>query len=235
MADEQTNDAKVLSAPYTAFSSIRTALKQMKEHGIPNRIDRSVLTNFSGAVSSQVMTALKFLGLTDSEGRPREALAPLVAACEDEKSWPGALSPVIRSAYAPMFEQDLEKLSPSQFNELFKRSYPGADAVLRKSMTFFLNAAREAGIPISAYILKNKKPRTASGKRKLPTQKARSNGNRGEVDPPPPPPAPPAPSSTLNKPMEYMLLDLLSPSMTDEQRQAVWTLISFVKQPKGAA
>src|SRR5687767_15335518 len=40
----------------------------------------------------------------------------------------------------------------------FRTSYPAADGdTLRKCMTFFLNAVRDANIPISTYIMKNKK------------------------------------------------------------------------------
>jgi hypothetical protein len=235
MTDE-IQESRAPAAPYTAFSSVKTAVRQMKEHGIPSRVDRSVLTNFSGAVTSQVMTALKFLSLIDSEGRPGNGLKSLVDAIDSESDWPKALAQVLQYAYAPLFAADLQTASPSQFNELFKKNYPGADDVLRKSMTFFLNAAREANIPISKYILKNKKPRANPAKRRASKPVARNVGGsktpfrQGAEDATPPPP------NTDNKPMEYQLLDLIGPEMSEEERAAVWTLIGYVKkQPKGAA
>jgi hypothetical protein len=101
MAIDQSNGDRALSAPYIAFSSKKTALKQMKEHGIPSRIDRSVLTNFSGAVASQLMTAFKFLGLTDSDGRPQQPLRELVLAVDVEP---------LRKSFAPHTRRSLSKI-----------------------------------------------------------------------------------------------------------------------------
>jgi hypothetical protein len=229
MADEQTNDqGRASAAPYTAFSSIKTAVKLMKEHGLPSRIDRSVLTNFSGAVVTQVMTALKFLGLIDGDGRPTASLKILVETIDDENTWPTQLAEVIRGAYAPLFTIDLERASPSQFHELFKKSYPGADDVVRKSVTFFLNATREAKIPVSPYIMKNKKPRNVFAKRRTPRQKPTTNAdvsnalNAAIVHA--------ATPQTVTKPLEYLLLDLINQDMEKEEREAVWTLINYLKR-----
>ncbi len=150
----------------------------MKEHGAaPSRIDRSVLTSFSGAVGGQVLTMLKFLGLTDDVGHPTDELGKLIKAY-DTDAWPAALSEVLRRAYAPLFKLNLETASPNQFNEHFRKSYPAADEVSRKSMTFFLNAMREAGIKISPYIMKGKKPRSVTAKRRTPPKATARAGQK---------------------------------------------------------
>src|SRR5258708_2589078 len=131
------HEAATMSAPYVAFQSIKTLAKDLKAHGVPSRIDRSVLGNFSGSVAKQVVTALRFLGLTDVNNHSTVDLDLLVKAY-DTAAWSPTLADVIRTAYAPMFQLNLETATPSQFNEKFRKTYPGADAVMRKQSTFFL-------------------------------------------------------------------------------------------------
>ncbi len=181
-----------LQPPYVSFQSIKTALAQFKEHETPDRIDRSVLTNFSGAVGSQILTALRFLGLTDHDGRPTVQMKKLVAAYGAD-DWPSELEAVLEDAYAPIFELSLATCSPSQFIEKFKGTYKGAEDVIRKSMTFFLNAASDAQIPVSSFIMKARKPRGPSTKRRPRSSEPRPS-KAEEKSPPPPPPPPPSPS-----------------------------------------
>src|ERR1700680_1704457 len=115
-------DAKV-TPPYTSFPSLKTLLKNLKEHTIPRRIDRSVLGNsFSNAVGSQLLTALKFLGLTNAANEPTEALEPLVHEFGTEE-WKTSLRMVLETAYPPLFDLNLETASAAQFNERFRSAY----------------------------------------------------------------------------------------------------------------
>ena len=66
--------------PYTSYRTFRTFIDDLHEHGIPSRIDRSVLTRFSGVVGTQLMHALRFLGLIEDDGRPTQHLRELVSA-----------------------------------------------------------------------------------------------------------------------------------------------------------
>jgi hypothetical protein len=165
MVQDAENPKHQLSPPYTAFASVKTLFGSLKEHGLPGRIDRSVLTNFSGAVGSQIITALRFLGLIDADNRPNPDFQTCLDAYGTD-AWPQALGNMVKQAYEPIFQLDLKTASPSQFTEKFRGTYPNKEETLRKCLTFFLNAAREAELPISAYIMKNKKPRSSNGPRK---------------------------------------------------------------------
>jgi hypothetical protein len=173
-------------------------------------------------VVGQLLPALKFLGLTDDDGKPTDNLHEVVAAVDDEKAWPPALASVVKAAYAPLFQINLETASPNQFSEHFRKTYPGAEDVSRKSQTFFLNAAREAGLKVSSYIMKNKKPRTTPAKKR-----SKTNGNKNadtpdlRDDPPPPPAAAKLPSEVL--------LALFDAQMKDAEKNAIWTLIQYFK------
>lgn len=220
--DTATDTAKGPAAPYTSYLTVRNILRDMKQHGVPTRVDRSVFPNLAGGTVGQVLPAMKFLGLTDNDGHPTKRMVALVASADTEQ-WPKALEEVIRAAYAPLFSINLEAASPGQFLELFRKTYPGAEDVSRKSQTFFLNAAREARITISPYIMKGKKPRSAPAKKRVKSPQPRPEAV-------PVRPSLEHLSTPVQKPMEYMLLDLMGGNMNEEERTAVWTLINYLKR-----
>jgi hypothetical protein len=158
-ADEGKSSSQL--PPYTAFQSLKSGLAVLYEHVIPTRIDRSVWGNkFSGSVASQVLTALRFLRLIDQDGVPTKHLRPLVESMGDKAEWATQLGVVLRAAYEPIFSLDLEKATASQFYERFRVVYGADGETGRKCVTFFLNAAREADIPVSPFLTVSAKPRT---------------------------------------------------------------------------
>ena len=178
------------------------------------------MTRFSGVVGSQLTHALRFLGLIEGQGRPTERLRALVNAYGAGR-WPEALSELIRQEYAPIFAIDLEAATPSHFNEAFRKAFPAADAVVQKCVTFFLYAANDAGVTISGRVMKGRKPRSLTPRRRrseaapaaqgagLPLLEASRIGER--------------------KPSEMLLLHLEPNDMDEEQQAAVWTLLKYFK------
>lgn len=217
-------ETKALTPPYVAFATFKTMLAGFKEHVLPARIDRSVLGNFSGIVGGQLLTTLRFLGLVDSNNRPLQDLADLVVALNGEH-WPTELGQVLRNAYAPIFKLDLETASPSQFNEHFADAYPGEGSTQRKSMTFFLTAVQEAKLPISPYILKNKKPRSGPTKKRMPRQNFQGQKNEprnNERDDPPP--------LVEQKLSEQVLAVLDNENLEKEVEGAVYVLLKYLRR-----
>lgn len=225
MPDASGAPSKTPTAPYTAFQTIKTTAKYMKEHGVPDRLDRSVFPTFSGAVIGQLITALKFLDAIDADGRPKPALKALVHAYETD-AWATTLAEVIKKAYVRLFDLNLETASPQQFTERFRKEYPAAEDVSRKSITFFLNAAREGQIKVSPYIMRNKKPRSGPTKRRAPKANGtaatqNSNGATQQT-------SPSATVETAAKKSSEIILGLLDmKEMTKEEQDAVWTLLRF--------
>lgn len=214
------------TAPYISFLTVKNVLKDMKQHGTPTRIDRSMFPNLAGGTVGQLLPALKFLKLMDDSGVPSDDLKKLIAALGTEDAWASELSKVVRASYAPLFKLNLEAASPAQFVELFRATYPGTEDVSRKSQTFFLNAAREAGIKISQFIMRNKKPRSGPTKKRAKSgtgNAADSSGGNGagrqnDND-----------QSTQKLPSE-ILLGLLNPAdMKKPEQDAIWTLIIHFK------
>jgi Family of unknown function (DUF5343) len=217
--------------PYTSYRTFKTFIEDLHEHGVPSRIDRSVLTRFSGVVGTQLMHALRFLGLIEEDGRPTSRLKDLVNA-HGAGHWSEKLLELLRYEYAPMFAIDLETATPSHFNEAFRRAFPAADAVVQKCVTFFLYAANDAGVKISGRVLKGRKPRSLTPRRKAARADfAHSPMKEFEAAPPQPREAlPPAlPAIEGKKPSEILLMHLDLNEMDDEQQAAVWTLLKYFK------
>jgi hypothetical protein len=178
--DQNGESEKRVAAPYISYQTIKTFIAPLKEHVIPNRIDKSLLRSFSGAVQAQLMTALKFLRLINEDGTPSESLKKLVSAYGTD-NWEEELQGVLRDSYPELFDIPLAKVSPSEFSEAFKKSYPCEGETLRKGITFFLNAGRDAGVSFSPFLLKNAKPRSGPVAKRR-GRIANKNGRKDEAE-----------------------------------------------------
>jgi len=215
---------------YISFKSFLTFIEDQKEHGLPTEIDRSVLTRFSGSVSGQLIAALKFLRLIDDEQVVQDELQALVDAYGTER-WQATLAQLVRRSYAPIVGEDLTRLTPAKFHEVFKSNYPAKDAVIRKCEVFFLKAAEAAAIEVNPRIAKHRASRQSGAGRRSTGKAGReaSNGDsqrngagRSEQQDPP--------AATVQTPAA-MLFDLLDPDEMDEDEQsAVFTLMRYLKR-----
>jgi hypothetical protein len=213
--------------PYTSYRTFKTFIEDLHERGVPSRIDRSVLTRFSGVVGTQLMHALRFLGLIEDDGRPTQRLKELMNA-HGTGHWPKKLLELLQHEYAPMFAIDLETATPSHFNEAFRRAFPAADAVVQKCVTFFLYAANDAGVKISGRVLKGRKPRSLTPRRKT-AKAAFAHPPTKELEVGAPQAQPIIAQIDGKKPSELLLMHLEPNEMDDEQQAAVWTLLKYFK------
>jgi hypothetical protein len=228
--DTQSNTKEAARTPaYVSFKSFTNFIADQKEHGLPNRIDRSVLTKFSGGVGNQLISALKFLGLIDDEQSASAELNALVEAYGTE-SWPTELGQLIRRAYAPIVANDLASATPAQFHEAFRNSYQATGDVMRKCEAFFLNAAQAAQTPINARIIKHRAPRTIASRRHIkglskqpsggPKRQAKTGvEDENEVEIP------------TDRTAYETLIEILDPASMDKVEQdAVFTLIAYLRR-----
>ena len=109
------------------------------------------------------------------------------------------------------------------------RRFPAADAVVQKCVTFFLYAANDAGVKISGRVLKGRKPRSLTPRRKL-AKPAFAHPPIKEFEAAPLAASSPAlPRIEGKKPSEILLTHLDPNEMDDEQQAAVWTLLKYFK------
>jgi len=96
------------------------------------------------------MTALRALQLVDDDGRPTEDLEHLAGLESDERR--SALATLLRRHYPPVFALDLTRATRAQFREAF-RNFGAKEGVLAKCEAFFIQAAQDAGLELSSYVL----------------------------------------------------------------------------------
>lgn len=150
--------------PYVAFKTLKNFTRGLKA-AIPSRIDKSVMPSLSGGAQSQILSALKYLKLTNAAGVPENLLVRLVQSdgAENAACWLEALSayPFVANKHI-----DLETATMHQLEEEFAKLASG-DTV-RKCVVFFIPAAKEAGIKLSPFFKEPGKRSPSNGKPKKP-------------------------------------------------------------------
>jgi hypothetical protein len=173
MADE--NGDKKPTVVYVPFKTFLSAVETL-EHGVPHVIDRTVWPSMSGVMQSQVLGAFRFLVLVDSEDKPTPSLELLVGDKDHRKEH---LREILELSYTRIIEQDLTKMSVGGFDTAM-REYGVTGETHRKACTFFLQAARYAGIPLSAYILKQTRNVSVNRKRRVASSNITPKGENSE-------------------------------------------------------
>ena len=103
------------------------------------------MPHISGTAGAQLVAALRFLGLL-SDDRPLPDLENLVKTPQNEQRV--ILRELLKDAYSILPFNDLDSATPSMVRQWFG-TYPIDGHTLRKAISFFVNAAREAEIPMS--------------------------------------------------------------------------------------
>jgi len=69
--------SKQVSLPTIAYGTFANFVNRMR-HGLPSRVDRSVMQSLSGGTQGQLIGALRYLDLIDVKGKPNELFGELV-------------------------------------------------------------------------------------------------------------------------------------------------------------
>jgi hypothetical protein len=171
--------------PYLAFKTFWTFIEELASKPLPPRIDRSLMRSKSGSDQVSLTAAMRSFGLINSS---QEVTGLRELAATDQAGRVQWLALEVRKHYAAQMKVSDENGTEQQLKDSFKESFGLESAdTLRKSMTFFLHAARTAGIETSAYF-----PTTRSGsgspgtskprrptKRKPPASAPKEEGDEG--------------------------------------------------------
>ena len=153
--------------PYVAFKTFQTFLEFLSQ-GMPSRIDRSVWVNrFSGSNGTQLMTAIKFFELVDSDGVPSQDFNSLVS--KDLNIQKKTLRKILFKFYDHIFELDLDNATRYQFREAFKK-FGTKEGVLVKCESFFIQAAKFSDISLSNHILARRHNNKSNSNEKIKSQ-----------------------------------------------------------------
>jgi hypothetical protein len=172
-------DKKTLP-PYVSYRTFRNFIDGL-ETGIPDRIDRSYWGDrYSGSSGTQLMTALRFLGLVDGTGIPTTRMRQLVSAKGAQRS--EILKQIGHTAFDFLSERSLDPRGAtySQLEEAFYNTYQVTGDVARKCIKFFISLENDAGVILSPFIMKKTKTiRANTGRKKIATKAA--SGTKGNA------------------------------------------------------
>jgi len=149
MASE--NDKQVLP-PYVSYSSLVSFINGLRENPMPMQIDRYVMPKASGSQISATVNALKYLKWIDANSKPTEPFKQFVKADDDQRK--ALLKKTLEHTYPFLFNNDefnLEAATGGMMADKF-RALGMQGATLSKAISFFLGAAKDAGIQVSGHI-----------------------------------------------------------------------------------
>jgi len=220
---------KAVTPPYATYGSFTKFISDLRETGVPPRIDKTVFKTTSGSVIYSVLAALKFLKLIEENGTPNSNLSALVDADEDQR--PAELKQILKSGYPPIFGGgfDLSQVSAGQFNELIRDEYEVQASTVDKIAAFLLSACKDAGIEVSTHLQTRKAiaPSTnskKSRKQRKPDQTKTNNDGDATIHPLPPE------GPISEKALEYRLVDLMTEAAGDAEVMAsIINVITFLK------
>ena len=140
--------------PYVSYRTFLNFIDGLQQR-VPARIDRSYWGEMlSGSTGTQLMAALRFLGLIDASSKPTGRLKPLVSAKGDQRR--ELLKEITSEAFGFVLQGSLDHQNATyaQLEEAFHSTFQLADDVGRKCIKFFIALASDAGIPLSPFITK---------------------------------------------------------------------------------
>ena len=225
MSQQQSTKAEqTVKPPYLSYKTLRNFLESLKASGVSGRIDRSIMpSSMSGANQVLVIAALKFLGLIDEVGIPQDNLHKIVELEKGERAQ--AYQQALKSAYSFLLKDlDIERATTRQVEERFKDIGLSTDTV-RKAVNFFLLAAKDAELKVSPHIKPyqgtsgGQKTRKGTAKNGQTQQGNETSSSKGV-----------SASQSTTKATYQVLIDILSPDMRDDEQDAVWTLIRYLKK-----
>jgi len=163
--------------PYVSYRTLLNFIERL-EQGMPARIDRSYWSDrLAGSTGTQLMAALRFLGLIDADGVPTSQLRLLVSARGEKRA--ELLRQIAAESYNFVLggSFDFHIATYAQLEEVFHRNFELADDVNRKCIKFFVALASDARIPLSTFITKRVRTLAASSGAKAKRKSAKLNRN----------------------------------------------------------
>ncbi len=169
--------------PYVSYRTFYNFLDRLEEH-MPSRIDRSYWGELlSGGTGIQLMSALRFLNLIDINGKPTDYLKKLVVAKSEFRTQ--LLQNLTNESFAFVCKSslDLSSATYAQLQEIFHNTFQLTDDVSRKCVKFFIDLAKEAGIPLSPFITKRTRASRSITGNKVISKKAFTKLSRNAIIP----------------------------------------------------
>jgi hypothetical protein len=144
--------------PYISYRTFRNFVDGLQQR-MPSRIDRSYWGDMlSGSTGTQLMAALRFLGLVDANSKPTARLKALVPAKGEQRA--ELLREIASEGFSFVLQSSLDSQNATyaQLDELFNSTFQVAGDVRRKCIKFFIELASDAKIPLSPFMTRRTRP-----------------------------------------------------------------------------
>ncbi|MGH3117516.1 MAG: hypothetical protein ACRDQ2_10490 [Gaiellales bacterium] len=176
--NEQATDTRFVP-PYVSLKTILALIERMEKEGVPRRIDRTFLVGMSGGYQTQVLNALRSLGLISGEdGKVTDTLIELVESPDGRKK---LFAKILWDRYHEPTRMGEERATHGELVETFRRDYELTGETLDKAVNFFLQAAAYAELPLSPFF---KRPRaSAATKRRAARKKNAVSSSENPAEP----------------------------------------------------
>jgi len=187
----ESDKSKSPTPAYGSFKTFVAFANDVREGGhVPLQVDRTLMPKLSGSAASETIATLRFLAMVSGEKAvPTQTFEKYVMSPDGERK--DVLADIVRNSYSFLFTAsgfDIERASGQQVADLFRAQGINGSTLVR-AISFFLAAAKEAGIKVSHNV---KPPKSAStGTRPKKEKKleipAPNNPGQAKTDQPPPP------------------------------------------------
>jgi len=191
MDENSTTVPSVLVPAYLSFTTFQWAINNLRNHGIPTKIDRSAFGTRSGLEQGQIMGAFKFLSLIDDGGLPQENLKNLVDAGENSEEERMALTRVLKNRYTEVFALNLESATPNQLEAAIGQ-YGATGSTRDRALRFFIKAVEHCSIPLSTRLTKGIRTRRKPHGNSFRAEKSTPRKGKKTKTPPLTPPSQPS-------------------------------------------
>ena len=134
------------TAPASGVVNVLSVIRRYRLRDFPRAFDQDALHHVGvpGLDVERTMHALKLLGLLDPDGTPTEAFARIRVA-DSADSYAEAVAELLRSAYAPIFDEtDPKAADEAELRSAFERYHPAEER--ERMVSLFIGLLAEAGL-----------------------------------------------------------------------------------------
>ncbi len=157
------DNARKRLPPYISYRTFRNFLDELQQ-GVPSRIDRSYWgERMSGSTGTQLVAALRFLGLIDGSAAPTDRLRKLAVLKGTSKA--EQLKQITNESFGFLAGTvDPQTATYAQLEEAFHHAFQLTGDVSRKCIKFYVAIAIDSGCQLSSFITKRiRSPRSGIG------------------------------------------------------------------------
>ncbi len=165
-------DNDTLVPVYLSLRTFLGAIANLRENGLPSKVDKSVFGSRSGADQSQIISAFKFLGLIDMENNTQQILRELVNCQEKSIEEKSILGKILADRYSKVFELNLQTATPMQVSTTIGE-YGSKGTTKDRAVRFLIKVLEYCEIDISPRLTEGNRTRRRSS-----TNNAKNGGSK---------------------------------------------------------